>query len=148
MIVYAENKEAYFNYEILDKYEAGLVLLGHEVKSVKTGKASIKGSYVVFKESEAFLMGSVISPYQPKNVPEDYNPQRSRKLLLNKKELDYLAGKSKENSFALVPLKLFDKYGRVKLEFGIAKGKKKRDKRESIKKREINKQIERALKRE
>lgn len=146
MSVLAENKKAHFDYEILDKYEAGLVLLGHEVKSIRTGKISIKGSYVVINGDEAFLIGSVIAPYQPNNTPKEYDPKRSRKLLLKKSEITELIGKSKEGGFALIPLKVYTKYATIKLEFGIGKGKKKRDKRESIKKRETDREIERALK--
>ena len=146
MKIYAENKEAHFNYEILEKLDAGLVLIGQEVKSIKEGKATIKGAYVVITNNEAFLIGATVPPYQPNNAPKGYNPTRSRKLLLTKKELNYLIGKGEERGFALIPLKLYDKYAMVKLEFGIGKGKKKRDKRESIKKRETNREIERELK--
>jgi SsrA-binding protein len=146
MKIYAENKEAHFNYEILEKLDAGMVLIGQEVKSIKEGKATIKGAYVVITNNEAFLIGATVPPYQPNNAPKDYNPSRSRKLLLTKKELNYLIGKSEERGLALIPLKLYDKYAMVKLEFGIGKGKKKRDKRESIKKREAKREIERELK--
>lgn len=146
MKVYAENREARFNYEILEKFEAGLVLNGQEVKSIKEGKATIRGSYIVLKGEEAFLIGATVPPYQPNNVSKDYDPQRSRKLLLNKKELQYLTGKGEERGLALIPLKLFDKHAIIKLEFGVGKGKKKTDKRESIKKRETEREIERELK--
>jgi SsrA-binding protein len=146
MKIYAENKEAHFNYEILEKLDAGLVLIGQEVKSIKGGKATIKGAYVVITNNEAFLIGATVPPYQPNNAPKGYNPSRSRKLLLTKKELNYLIGKSEERGLALIPLKLYDKYAMIKLEFGIGKGKKKRDKRESIKKRETKREIERELK--
>ncbi len=146
MKIYAENKEAHFNYEILEKLDAGLVLIGQEVKSIKEGKATIKGAYVVITNNEAFLIGATVPPYQPNNAPKGYNPARSRKLLLTKKELNYLIGKSEEHGLALIPLKLYDKYAMIKLEFGIGKGKKKRDKRESIKKRETDREIERSLK--
>ena len=96
MKLLANNKKAYHDYEISDKFEAGLVLIGSEVKSIKTGHISIKGSYVVLRGEEAYLIGAYIPPYQPKNMPKDYNPERSRKLLLNKKELKELLGKSKQ----------------------------------------------------
>ena len=142
----AVNKRAKFDYEILNKYEAGLVLLGYEVKSIKTGHISLKGSYVILKNEEAYLIGALIPPYQPKNAPKDYDPQRFRKLLLKKSEIKQLIGKGKEKGFALIPLKIYANHGRIKLEFGIGKGKKKTDKRENIKKREIQRQIERELK--
>lgn len=144
--VLAENKKAGYDYEILDKYEAGIVLTGQEVKSIKTGKASIKGSYVVIRDEEAFLVGAIVSPYQPKNSPVDYDPQRTRKLLLKKAEIKELIGKSKEKGFALVPLKIYSKYAKIKLAFGLGRGKKKTDKRETIKKRDAQREIQKALK--
>jgi len=146
MKVLADNKRAYYNYEILDKYEAGMVLAGHEVKSIRTGHIGLKGSYVVLKGKEVYLIGATIPPYQPKNTPEDYDPARSRKLLLKKSEIKELLGKSKEKGLTLIPLKIYTKYAKIKLEFGVGKGKKKTDKRETIKKREIEREIERELK--
>lgn len=146
MKVLADNKKAYHDYEILDKYEAGLVLLGSEVKSIKTGHCSIKGAYVVLRDEEAYLIGANIPPYQPKNTPKDYDAERSRKLLLNKSEIKELLGKSKEKGVALIPLQIYAKHARIKLAFGVGKGKKKTDKRENIKKREIEREIERELK--
>lgn len=146
MKIYSQNEKAYFNYNILEKIEAGLVLIGTEVKAIKTGKATIKGSYVTIKDGEAYLTGATIFPYQPKNAPESYDPQRSRKLLLEKKEINYLIGKSKESGIALVPLKIFDKNAKIKLEFGVGKGKNKYDKRETIKKRDAKKEMDKALK--
>jgi SsrA-binding protein len=131
--------------------EAGLVLAGHEVKAIRNNKVSIHGAYVkIFgpstssgRASEAWLVGAIISPYQPGNVPVDYDSQRSRKLLLKKSELKYLIGKSQEKGLTLVPLKIFDAHGLIKLELGIARGKKKYDKRETIKKREEERKIRR-----
>lgn len=145
-MTYAENKKAFFDYEILEKYEAGIVLEGHEVKAVKTGKVSIAGSYVKLMGREAFLVGAVIQPYQPLNAPKNYDPQRSRKLLLNKKEIDSFIGKTSEKGLTIVPLRVYGRKGRVKLEIGLAKAKKKADKREKIKKREEKKKLQRALK--
>jgi len=144
--VLTENKKAYFNYEILEKFEAGLVLIGQEVKSIKLGRINIAGSYVVIKENEVFLIGCRIPPYQPKNAPPDYNPERPRKLLLKKLEIKYLIGKSKQKGLTLVPLRVYTKRGKIKLEFGIAKGKKKVDKRELIKKRDIEREMKREFK--
>ena len=146
MKVLADNKRAYYNYEILDTYEAGIVLLGLEVKSIRTGHVGLKGSYVIFKGEEAYLVGATIPPYQPKNTPKDYDPARSRKLLLKKSEIKELLGKGKEKGLTLMPLKIYTKYAKIKLEFGIGKGKKKTDKRETIKKRETEREIERELK--
>ena len=146
MKILAKNKKAYFNYEILEKFEAGISLTGQEVKSIKTRGVSLAGSYVVLKEEEVFWIGLNIPPYQPKNAPKDYNPERTRKLLLKKSEIKYLIGKSKQKGLTLIPLRVYTKNGKIKLEFGIAKGKKKVDKRELIKKRDIEREIKRELK--
>jgi len=146
MRVLAENKKAYFNYQILEKFEAGISLIGQEVKSLKTRGVNLAGNYVVIKDSEAFWVGAKISPYQPKNVSPDYNPERSRKLLLKKSEIKYLLGKAKQKGLTSVPLKLYTKDGKIKLEFGVVKGKRKVDKRELIKKREIERELKRELK--
>ena len=106
---------------------------------------SLKGSYVTIKNEEAWLINTQISPYQPKNTPKEYDPTRSRKLLLHKKEIDSLIGKTKQKGLTLMPLRVYTKQNRIKLEFALAKGKRKTDKREKIKKREVNRKIERAL---
>lgn len=142
----AENKKAYYNYEILEKLEAGMVLTGQEVKSIKSGSINLAGSYVVLKEEEAFLLNSNVPAYQPKNAPKDYDANRLRKLLLNKSEIRYLIGKSQQKSLTLVPLRVYTKRGKIKLEFGLAKGRKRADKKELIKKRAIDREIERELK--
>jgi len=146
MKILAENKKAYFNYQIFEKFEAGVSLIGQEVKSLKTRGVNLAGSYVIIRNSEAFWIGAKISPYQPKNAPPDYNPERSRKLLLKKSEIRYLIGKTKQKGLTLIPLRVYTKTGKIKLEFGIAKGLKKFDKRELIKKREIEREIRKALK--
>lgn len=146
MKVLSENKKAYFDYQILKKFEAGIVLIGQEVKSIKLGRISLKGSYVVLRNEEVFLIGANVPPYQPKNAPPDYEPERSRKLLLNKAEIKKLIGKTKQKGLTLIPLKVYTKHAKIKLEFGIGRGKKKIDKRESIKKREIEREIQRELK--
>ena len=146
MKILVENKKAFFNYEILEKFEAGISLIGQEVKSLKTRGVNLAGSYVVPKGNEIFWIGAKIPPYQPKNAPSDYNPQRPRKLLLKKAEIKYLIGKSKQKGLTLIPLKLYTRKGKIKLEFAVCKGKKKFDKREKIKKREIEREIQRALK--
>ena len=146
MRILTENKKAYFNYQILEKFEAGISLIGQEVKSIKSGRINLAGSYVVLKGSEVFLIGANVPPYQPKNAPPDYNPERSRKLLLKKSEIKYLIGKVKQKGLTLVPLKVYTKRGKIKLEFGVTKGKKKVDKRELIKKKEVKREMERELK--
>ncbi|TSC91095.1 MAG: SsrA-binding protein [Parcubacteria group bacterium Licking1014_17] len=145
-MVYATNPKANFDYQILETYEAGIILKGFEVKSIKGGKVSLRGAYVKILNGEPFLVGAIVSPYQPGNTPPDYDQQRNRKLLLNKKELNYLIGKSAEKGLALVPVKIYGKQGLVKLEIGVGKGKKKFDKRETIAKRESKRKIERLLK--
>ena len=142
----AENKKAYFNYTILEKFEAGLVLLGTEVKSIKLGRINLAGSYVVFKDEELYLIGANVPPYQPKNAPADYESERSRKLLLQKSEIKKLIGKTKQRGLTLIPLKVYTKNAKIKLEFGIAKGRKKFDKKDLIKKRETDREIEKELK--
>ncbi len=146
MRILAENRKAYFNYGVLEKFDAGLVLLGTEVKSIKLGRINLAGSYVVFKGEELYLIGAKIPPYQPKNAPFDYNPERPRKLLLNKTEIKKLIGKTKQKGLTLIPLKVYTKNAKIKLEFGIAKGRKKFDKRELIKKREAEREIKKVLK--
>ncbi len=143
MTVYAQNKKATFDYEILEKFEAGIELKGHEVKAIKAGKVSLTGSYVKVLGDEIFLLGALVSPYQPSNVPKGYEEQRDRKLLLSRKEIEYLIGKQKERGLTIVPIKLYNKGGKVKLEIGVARGKKKYDKREAIKKRDVERHLRR-----
>jgi SsrA-binding protein len=145
--VYAENKKAYFDYQILETFEAGLVLLGIEVKSIRAGHMGLKGAYVIInKDSEAFLIGSHISPYQPNNAPADYKADRSRKLLLKKRQISSLVGKSHQRGLTFVPLRVYNNRGRIKLEFAIGKGKREFDKRENIKERDTKREIDRELK--
>lgn len=139
------NPRVRFDYHILEKYEAGIVLFGHEVKAVKNSMISLKGSYVAVRNKELWLINALISPYQPKNTPEDYSSTRSRKLLMHKSEIKRLIGKIKEKGLTLAPLRVYTKQNRIKLEFGLAKGKRTIDKREKIKKREADRKIGRAL---
>ena len=141
----AENKRAYYNYEILEKFEAGISLLGQEVKSIRLSRINLAGAYVVLRKNEVFLIGANIPAYQPKNAPADYKPERSRKLLLKKTEIKYLIGKTKERGLTLIPLKVYTKKGKIKIEFGMARGRKKGDKREVIKKRDTEREMSRAL---
>jgi SsrA-binding protein len=146
MKMLSENKKAYFTYQILEKFEAGISLNGQEVKSIKLGRINLMGSYVVIRNEEVYLVGANVPAYQPKNAPSDYDSQRSRKLLLRKKEINYLIGKSQQKGLTMIPLKVYTNNAKIKLEFGIGKGKKKFDKRETIKKRETEKEMKRELK--
>ncbi|MCX6702291.1 MAG: SsrA-binding protein SmpB [Candidatus Wolfebacteria bacterium] len=139
----AENKRAYFDYSILETYEAGIELLGFEVKAIKSGRMNLGGSFVVLRGGEAWLLNADIPPYQPLNTPEDYDSKRTRKLLLKKSELEGLIGRTKEKGLTLIPLKAYTKNHRIKLEIGLARSKKAPDKRESIKKREALREIRR-----
>ncbi len=147
MSVLAVNKRANFDYDIQETYEAGLVLLGYEVKSVKTGHVSLKGSYVTFKKvknkslPEAYLTNAHIPLYKHAGKIANYDPTRPIKLLLKKKEISYLLGKKDEQGLTLVPIKIYTKRSFIKLEFGVGKGRKKYDKREVIKKRELDRSI-------
>src|SRR3989338_1671328 len=111
MANYAENRRARFDYEILEKYEAGIELLGVEVKSVRGGQMSLEGAFVIVRGGEAFLINSNIPPYQPQNAPQDYDPLRNRKLLLTQKEIKELAGSEKNKSLTIVPISVYNKGG-------------------------------------
>jgi SsrA-binding protein len=141
----ANNKKANFDYEIRDKYEAGLVLFGHEVKSVKAGQASLKGSFITIKTKngrpELYLLNCQIPPYKNAGLLPGYNQLRERKLLLNRKEIDHLLGKKLTEGLTLIPLKIYTNHSFLKLEFAVAKGKKKYDKREAIKKRDVDRRL-------
>jgi SsrA-binding protein len=139
---FASNPRASFDYEILETLEAGLALKGHEVKSIKTGGASLKGAYVKIMSGRPALVGAIIAPYQPANTPDTYDPQATRYLLLTKKQIDTLLGLK---GLTLIPLKLYAVRGRVKLLIGIAKGKKKYDKREAIKKKDVARARQRGI---
>lgn len=140
---FATNPRAKFDYEILETIEAGVVLRGYEVKSIKTGKVSIKGAYVRIISGAPWLVGASIAPYQPGNVPVGYQEQADRKLLLSKRQVSTLLGLAQAHGTTLVPLRLYAKKGLVKLEIGIARGKKKYDKREAIKKKDTQRSKER-----
>jgi SsrA-binding protein len=143
---YTENRKAHFNYEILEKYETGIELLGTEVKSVRNGQMSFEGAFVIVRGGEAFLINANIPPYQIKNSPKDYDPLRNRKLLLTKTEIARLAENDKNKSLTIVPISVYNKNRKIKVEVALAKGKKKFDKRETIKKRETDRDIRRTLK--
>jgi len=142
---YVENRKARFNYEILEKYEVGIELLGTEVKSVRGGQMSLEGAFVIVRGGEAYLINSSVPPYQAKNSPKDYDPLRNRKLLLTKKEIAELAGSEKNKSLTIVPISVYNKNRKIKLEIALVKGKKKFDKRETLKKRDTDREIRRQV---
>lgn len=141
----AFNKRASFDYDIQEKIEAGIELKGFEVKAVKSGHMQIAGSYAVIRHNEAWLLNSHIPPYQPKNTPKEYDPARSRRLLITKKEIEYLTGKLHEKGLTLLPLEVYTKRGLIKLKLGLGKPLKKADKRDSIRKKEVDREIQRAV---
>ncbi len=142
------NKKAGFNFELLQEFSAGMELSGHEVKSVRKGRAKLEGAHVVVRGGEAYLVGATIEPYQPSNIEKGYDPARPRRLLLTKKELDALLGAESQKGLTIVPISMYNAdRNRLKLRLAIARGKKKADKRESIKKRESDREIERMMKR-
>lgn len=140
------NKRANFDYQISDKYEAGLVLTGQEVKSVKAGHLSLKESFVTIKGGELYLTNAHITPWKHAGEIKNYEPTRPRKLLLKKSEIRHLIGKTRTQGLTLVPIRVYTKKRLLKLEFGVGKGKKKYDKRESITKKEDERKMQRALK--
>jgi len=145
-MVVIQNKEVFKNYEILEKFEAGIELYGFEVKSIFSGKGSLKGSYVSKKGNELFLINFYLPPYQEKNTPSFYNPSRPRKLLLKRKEINYLLSKLKNKSLTIVPLRIYNKNRLIKVEIALVRGLKKFEIREKIKKREFQREKERILK--
>ena len=146
MTTYISNKKAHFNFEILETFEAGLVLFGYEVKAIRTGRGKLEGGHVVIRGKEAFLVGVSISYYQEKNTPKSYDPERARKLLLSTKELAKLEQKGEQAGLTIVPIRLYNKLRTIKLEIALVRGKKKVDKREAIKKRDVLREVQRTLK--
>lgn len=141
-----QNKKAKFDYEIIDTYEAGIVLTGTEIKSIRAGKAQLKDSYATIKNREVFLLNMHISQYKQGNI-FNHNETRTRKLLLHKKEILKLRDKVEIGGFTLVPIKLYFKGNKAKILLGVAKGKKEYDKRETIKKRDTLLEMKKSLKR-
>ncbi len=141
-----QNKKVHFNYEVMEKFDAGIELFGYEVKSLRNKRGSLDGSRVIVRGDEAFLIGANISAFQPKNTPKSYDPRRIRKLLLNKKEIDELSGKEHQKGLTIMPISLYTKGRNIKLSLGVARGKKKYDKREDIKKRDTQRDVVREMK--
>ena len=146
MPVLAENRKALFNYKELEKFQAGIVLTGQEVKSIRGGRLGLAGSFVTLIGEEVFWIGAHIPAYQPKNLREDYNPERTRKLLLTKPEIKRLIGQVRQKGLTMIPTKVYTDGNKIKLEFVLAKGRSKIDKREKIKKRETEREIARNFK--
>jgi SsrA-binding protein len=140
-----DNRRARHEYHLLDRVEAGIVLTGTEVKSLREGRASLQQAYAEVRDGEAWLVGAHISVYDAGNIA-NHDPDRDRKLLLHRKELERLAGRVRERGLTLVPTRLYFRGGRAKVELALARGKEQRDKRRDIAKRDADRQIERALK--
>ena len=141
--IICQNKKAFHDYHVLETYEAGLVLRGSEVKSLRAGNAQLRDSYVVFKGSELFLVKSFISTYSASSY-NNHEPERERKLLMNRNEIDKIISQIKEKGLTMVALKLYFKDGRAKAEIALVKGKKSHDRREDIKKRDVQRELDRA----
>jgi SsrA-binding protein len=139
------NKKATFNFELLEVFEAGASLLGTEVKSLRNGQGKLEGAYVIIRGKEAFLVGASIPAFQVKNTRKDYDPERARKLLLTEKEILELETRSESQGLTIVPVKWYNKGSKLKLEIAVARGKKKQDKRQSIKARDTQRDIAREL---
>ncbi len=146
MPAYVKNNKAFFNYEITEKLVAGIELFGFEVKALRSGQGSLEGSYVTVRGAEAFLIGVNIPPFQQKNTPKEYDPLRNRKLLITKKEIEKLGEIEKKKGLTIVPISVYNAGRKIKVELGIARGKKQFDKRETIKKRDSDREIRRTLK--
>tara|TARA_E500000178_G_scaffold356715_1_gene437815 strand:+ start:4915 stop:5379 length:465 start_codon:yes stop_codon:yes gene_type:complete len=143
-----QNKKAFHEYFIEDKFEAGIVLEGWETKSIRAGRAQLKEAYIIVRESEIFLLGSHIAPLNSTSTHVKANPTRTRKLLLHAEQIDRLIGKTERAGYTLVPLNLHYSKGRIKIDVGLAKGKKQYDKRATIKEKEWKRQAERLMKEE
>lgn len=140
------NKKASFNYEFIERLEAGIELLGTEVKSLRNGNATLEGSYIIIRGGEAFISGMTIPPYQVNNTAKDYEPERLRKLILTKNEIEKLAGIESKKGLTIVPVSMYNKNRKIKVDIAIARGKREFDKRETIKKRDSDREIQRTLK--
>lgn len=147
-MTYLVNKTARRDVAIADTYEAGVELFGFEVKSIRNKNGSLKGAHVVVRDGEAFLVGSHIPPFQPANAPEDFDTYRTRKLLLHKDEIAKLDAAERQSGVAVIPVKLYNANGRIKLEIGVGRGKKEYDKREDIKRRDTKREVDRTLKKQ
>lgn len=141
-----KNKKAGLNFELLERYEAGVELLGTEVKSIRGGQGKLDGAHVVVRGGEVYLVGASIPPFQKANAPKDYEPERVRRLLLKNKEITELFTESEKKGLTVVPIRWYNKNRVLKLEIAIGRGKKKHDKRDTIKARDNKREIDRTLK--
>lgn len=146
MTTFIDNRKAHFNYSVEDTFEAGIELSGFEVKAIKNGTGNITSAFCIVRGGEAFIIGMHIPPYQPNNMDLGYDPDRNRRLLLSKKEIKKLAEKDDIKGLTLIPLSLYSKGRYIKVSIAVARGKKVFDKRESIKKRDVDREIRRELK--
>lgn len=146
MTTFVNNKKATFNFELLETLEAGISLLGTEAKSIRHNRGKLDGAFIIIRGGEAFLVGASVPPWQVANADKEYDAERPRKLLLSKKELARLYQQSEQQGLTIVPIKLYNKRGKIKLQIAVARGKKKQDKRESLKERDTKRDIERTLK--
>lgn len=146
MANFAENRKAKFDYEILDEYEGGLELFGHEVKSIRTKGADISNAHIIVRGAEVFLVGANIPVYQNTAILEKYDPARVRRILVNKKEIRELVDQESKRGLTIIPISLYNKGRLIKIRFAVVKGKKKFDKREKMKERDSDREIERTLK--
>ncbi len=140
------NKKAHFNYEVLETFEAGMELFGFEVKSLRKGQGSLEGTHATVRGGEAFLINAHIPPYQIGNAPKDFDTRRNRRLLLTRKEIKTLTGLETQKGLTLLPISVYNKGSKIKIEIAVARPKKKYDKRESIKKRDADREARRTLK--
>ena len=139
------NRKAGFNYEILEKYTAGVELFGFEVKSLQKGQGSLDGAHVTVRGGEVFVVGMFVPPYQMNNTPKNYEPERNRRLLLNRNEIRDLEKNEQTKGLTIVPLTVYNKGSKIKLDIALCRGKKKYDKRETIKKRDVERDLKRAF---
>ena len=146
MTTYVDNRKAHFDYEILEQFEAGIELLGLEVKSIRTGHGILAGAHVIVRGGEAYIVGMQIPPYQVENTPESYEPDKTRRLLLNKKEIEILSDSEAKKGLTIIPISLYNKGRKIKVRIAIVRGKKKFDKRETIKKRDTDRELRREFK--
>ncbi len=141
----ASNRKALHDFEILNRFEAGLELTGHEAKAIRIGKLNLRGAFIDLRGGEAYLLNAELPPYQEKNAPQDYEPKRARRLLLSKSELEELAQVTETKGLTIVPLAVYNKGRFLKVDVAVARGKRQFDKRESIKKRDTEKELRRSL---
>ncbi len=142
---YAYNKRATFDYDFVETYEAGIELLGVEVKSVRKGNISLKGAFVTIHNDEAFLTNATIPPWQPANTPDTYDPVRPRRLLLSKADIRHFIGSKQSQGLTIVPISVYNKSGKIKVQIALARGKKKYDKKQKKKESDIQRDVDRVL---